>query len=86
MANFYFTYGTNKNFPFRGGWTEITAPDVSAACHIFRAVHPDKIDGILNCADIYSEESFRKTNMYLENNNFGIGCREKMTLNIKRFD
>lgn len=47
MARFYFTYGTDGQ-PFFGGWTEVDAPDIHAACAAFRVYHPDKTEGIVN--------------------------------------
>lgn len=55
MAKFYFTYGTDGQ-PFFGGWTEVEAPDAHAACAAFRAYHPDKTEGLVNCSSIYDEE------------------------------
>lgn len=74
MERFYFTYGTEGQ-PFRGGWTVIWAPDRKTACALFRAVHPDKTEGVLNCSSVYSEEEFEKTNMY-HLGNFGARCHE----------
>lgn len=75
----YFTYGTSENQPFIGGWTEVEAPDIKTACALFRAYHPDKTEGILNCADYYTEEQFKDTTMH-EEGNYGYRCREKITL------
>ncbi len=84
MAKFYFTYGTNKDFPFRDGWTEVTAPNYKAAYTLFRMIHPDITEGILNCSDIYTEEQFLNSEMYQTNKNFRHGCYEKITLNVER--
>lgn len=76
---FYFTYGTGAH-PYFGGWTEIVADDVQTACRLFRAVHPDKIDGIMNCASVYSEEQFKRTVMAGPEGNFHHFCHEKITV------
>ena len=78
MAKFYFTYGTDGQ-PFFGGWTEVEAPDAHAACAAFRAYHPDKTEGLVNCSSIYDEEKFKLTGMYRESN-FGFRCHEIITL------
>lgn len=78
MSKFYFTYGTDGQ-PFVGGWTEIEAPDVHAACAIFRAYHPDKMQGLLNCSSYYGEASFVNTVMAKEGN-FGARCHERITV------
>ena len=70
MKNFYFTYGTEGQ-PFYGGWTKIEAPNAKIACSIFRAIHPDKVEGLLNCCSMYTEEDFHKTSMW-RHGNFGI--------------
>ena len=48
MEIFYFTYGTDKNFPFQGGWTEIHAADRKQAVALFRREHPDRSPGLVS--------------------------------------
>ena len=72
---YYFTYGIDEEYPYSGGWTEIHAPNRDIACKLFRAFHPDRTDGFLNCAWIYPREEFEKTVMYATDN-FGARCRE----------
>lgn len=79
MPTFYFTYGTDGQ-PFVGGWTEITAPDMNTACAVFRVFHPDKIEGIMNCCWVYTEEQFKKTEMAGPSGNFHRFCHEKITV------
>lgn len=79
MELFYFTYGTEGQ-PFYGGWTEIEAPNEDAACALFRAVHPDKADGFLNCSSVYPEEWFKKSRMFGPEGNFGFRCHERITV------
>lgn len=79
MAKFFFTYGTSGQ-PFVGGWTEVEAPDSHAACMAFRAFHPDRIDGVLNCSSVYSEEQFLKSGMSGPGGNFGRRCHETIIL------
>lgn len=76
LNRYYFTYGTDPRYPYSGGWTEIIAPDAKTACSIFSAVHPDRVEGLLNCAFLYPEKEFIKTEMYRDGDNFGHGCRE----------
>lgn len=76
---FYFTYGTDKNFPFRGGWTVVEAPDFDAAIALFRIYHPDKTPCIVNCASFYHAEAFEQTIMFQEGN-FGARCHERITI------
>lgn len=79
MAKFYFTYGTEGQ-PFVGGWTEVEAPDSHAACCAFRAIHPDKTEGLLNCSSVYPEAAFLKTSMAGPDGNFHRFCHEKISL------
>ena len=78
--NFYFTFGTDKRYPYRGGWVLIHAPSLRVAVKIFRAVFPEKTRGLLNCSDYYTEEQFEKTGM-LENGNFGEFCHQEIHVN-----
>ncbi len=84
MKKFYFTYGMVGQ-PFCGGWTEVVAPDLNAACTLFRIVHPDKVKDTLNCGGIYTEASFKETTMYT-NGNFGHRCRERIALSIEKVE
>lgn len=72
VKKFYFTFGTSESYPFQGGWVEIFAEDRKKAAEVFRKHHPDKFEGTLNCADVYSEEGFSKTKMV--DGNFGERC------------
>lgn len=74
MENFYFTYGV-EGHPFYGGWTTVRAKDEKQACALFRAVHPDQTEGLLNCASVYDQETFERTKMF-KTGNFGHGCHE----------
>lgn len=79
MDTFYFTYGLEGQ-PFIGGWTEIDAQDMETAVKAFRAFHPDKIEGILNCSSVYTKEQFNGTIMQGERGNFGRRCVEKIKI------
>ena len=78
MSTFYFTYGTDGQ-PFVGGWTEVEAPNRHAACAAFRAYHPDKTDGLLNCSSVYDEELFKLTEM-CRRGNLGSHCWERISI------
>jgi hypothetical protein len=77
---YFFTYGSWENYPFHAGWTEIVARGFEQAIAIFRAAHPDKSEGTVNCAFIYDEETFKRTNM-MEYGNLGRKCVETLLLN-----
>ena len=80
---FYFTYGLTGH-PFSGGWTQIKAPDINSACALFRAIHPNKTDGVLNCASVYTHDEFQRMVMNRDGN-YGFRCRENITLSITRY-
>lgn len=87
MMKFYFTYGlSDEKQPFQGGWTEITAPDRKIACLIFRALHPDVTDNVLNCADVYSEAEFKSSKALCNNGNYDKYAHEKIKLDIQLCD
>lgn len=67
MNNYYFTYGSEGQ-PFVGGWTRVIADNMHEAVALFSKVHPDKTEGILNCADYYTEDRFYKTGMQVSGN------------------
>lgn len=62
--NFYFTYGTDPEFPFRYGWTRVVAEDIETAITLFQMVHPNREkSNCVNCA-FYYDEKFEETDMY----------------------
>lgn len=78
MPKFIYTYGL-EGHPFEGGWTEIEAPDIMSANAIFRAFHPDKYEGFLNCCSVYTEEEFKATKMSGPDGNHHKHCQERFT-------
>lgn len=77
--NFYFTYGTDPQFPFKNGWTLVVADNARRAAAAFREYHPDENDGVLNCAFVYDQEGMEKTGMLTEGNG-GEFCHECIAL------
>ena len=73
MNRYYYTYG-NGNGSDGGGWTEVVAQDMREAHEVFKKHHPCLSHGVLNCADYYTEATFRGTGM--REGNFGRKCRE----------
>lgn len=63
MNKYYYSFGTSEQFPFYKGYIIINAPDMGAAHRLFRAYYPDVNEGIMNCADYYTEEEWNKTSM-----------------------
>ena len=76
LYTFYFTYGTDPEYPFRGGWTEVYAPNLRTAIQLFKLLHPNREDsGSLNCSDYYNEEEFLSSKMR-DKGNYGEYCHE----------
>lgn len=86
MPKFYFTYGTDPDYPFQGGWTEIEAPDPRISEDIFEMFHPSRKIATLNCAFAYTEEKFKETKMYKSKDNFGGRCHERIILTRELLD
>lgn len=82
MGKYIFTYGTDGQ-PYYGGWTEVVAPNRAAACAAFRAIHPDKTEGLLNCSSVYSDADFKRTTMAGPKGNFGAFCHETIALVVE---
>lgn len=78
MSRFFFTYGAEGQ-PYVGGWTEVEAPTMKAAAQAFRAIHPDRIPGCINCADVYTEQMFKHIEMFT-GDNLDHRCHEIITL------
>ena len=82
---YYFTYGSEGQ-PYVGGWTEIELEgggSFSTAIEIFRSIHPDRVNGCVNCAGIYTESHFKSTRMSTESN-LGRRCVEHIKVVIER--
>lgn len=62
LKDFYFTYGNTDNYPFKGGWTRVTAPSKNIAIATFNEAHPLK-DNTVNCAYFYTYQEFYRTAM-----------------------
>lgn len=86
MHTYYFTYGCDEagTQPYKGGWTEITAPNEKFARQIHGMIHGCDPNEGLRFAFCYSEEDFIKTSMY-RNGNFGKRCVERITFTHETF-
>jgi hypothetical protein len=82
---FYFTYGSDEKYPFYGGWTLVNAFDIESAIAIFQIFHPDITPNIINCAFIYDEDEFNKTD-FLKKGNLGYYCHEEIYILRKLSD
>lgn len=58
---FYFTFGSNPQFPYQNGHLVVYAENVDIAIKKYRHKYPDIHKNTVNCAFIYSEEEWNKT-------------------------
>lgn len=42
MKTFYFTFGTDPEYPYCGGWVEIIADDLGKATRVFKRLFPNR--------------------------------------------
>lgn len=73
----FYTFGSDERFPFQGGWVEVEADSMKQAHALYRTAYPDRVPGLLNCADYYTEEQFVNTGM-METGNRGTYCHRKI--------
>lgn len=61
MKRYYFSFGTDEQFPFINGYIIIEAQNGKAACEIFKAYFPNRPgSSAINCSFVYTEEEFMK--------------------------
>jgi len=74
MRSYYFTFGYGAGHPFNGGWIIVKSQNIEIAQRIYQLYFPDKSDSNeLNCSMIYTENEFKRTQMY-KNGNYGKRC------------
>ena len=56
--NFYFTFGSDEQFPFQNGYIIVEAKTMRQAINMFRTSFPDRHENLLNCSDYYTEKQF----------------------------
>ena len=82
MKRFYFTFGTDERYPFKGGWIIVKAKNLSAAINAFRAYFPNREEsGLLNCSDYYDQTNFILSRMFNEGN-LGSYCHGVISLQL----
>lgn len=59
MKKFYFTFGSDRKFPYQNGYVIVMADDLLDAIDLFRGRFPDRNPGIVNCSFWYTEEEWR---------------------------
>lgn len=70
---YYFTFGSDPNFPFQDGYIVIYARGRSEACKMFNHIFGER-DGMVNCSFIYNEEEWKKATL-----NHVYPCFDKFT-------
>lgn len=77
----FYTFGTDEIYPYCGGWVEVEAPNLKKSHALFRKFFPDRIPGVLRCANYYTEDAFFKTDMPATGN-YNAGCYAKFRLRL----
>ena len=75
QKTFYYTFGSDEQFPYKNGWVEVIAESHEEADKKFRRRFTDVHTGILNCAFVYTEDDFPETIM-AQNGNLQGFCHE----------
>lgn len=60
LNSYYYTFGSDPQFPYYRGWVEVRARSWSEAHEKFRAKFPDRNPGILNCAFFYDADQWAR--------------------------
>lgn len=83
---FFFTYGADDALQaHKGGWTVVEADTMPAAMAAYDMYYRRNSRGLRPFCDIYTEERFRKTDMY-KNGNFGARCHDIITLSRRVYE
>mgnify|MGYP000854357972 FL=1 len=69
LKKFYFTFGSDRGYPYTDGWVEVYATDMVHAIFLFKREYPNR-KGLVNCANYYSEDNFTMK----ETGNLGAYC------------
>ena len=65
---FYFTFGSDKSFPYQNGYIIIFAKYEYIALRVFREHYSGKSQGCVSCSAFYSEKEWQQTAMARNNN------------------
>lgn len=70
---YYFTFGQGGTQVFNRGWVRINASTLPEAVEKFKARYGDRamVGNFVNCAFMYTEEDFKLSIMYENQNNLG---------------
>ena len=65
LKPYYYTFGTDPEYPYSRGWVEVYANSWEEAHKKFRTKFPDRPghEGTVNCAFFYGKESWERTSM-----------------------
>lgn len=56
MNKYFYTFGSDSDFPYQNGWIEIHAESWTKAHEKFRNRFPDRHPNCLNCSFFYDEK------------------------------
>ena len=70
-CNFYFTFGSEKKFPFTNGYIVIRAKAIENARHEFKKLFPNTNKDVLNCSFYYTESEWNSNKNKLNRQIYG---------------
>ena len=59
MQNFYFSFGSDESYPYPNRYLIVQAKTYKDAVKGFREKYPDRTEGIIHCAFIYTQEEWK---------------------------
>lgn len=76
LNSYFYTFGTDPQYPFNGGWVEVYASSWEESHEKFRTRFPDRPghEGTINCAFFYTKEQWERSAM--SKGNMGEFCHE----------
>ncbi len=67
---YYFSFGSAECYPYQGGHLIVKADTADKAIEKYRSKYPDKVEGLVNCAFVYTESEW-----YVALLKLPMGCR-----------
>lgn len=58
MSKYYFTFGSNPQFPYQCTYLVVIAGNKKEAVRKFQQKYPNRHTNVINCSFVYSEEEW----------------------------
>ena len=63
LTPFYFTFGTDPEFPYQNGYLVVYASTLSEAVRKFQEKYPNRMLNLLNCSSVYSRSVWERSGL-----------------------